>query len=181
MPLLAVNPLANNSVQYTANFTSVAPITIMVGVDSPGLYSFGQTIHVNETGIVTNSTGSFWTAFDIALIGAPSGSSIAGAGSAGPNQELFEISSFASNVVHYVGTPGLPSGASFEPGVDYVIGGTGPQVFSVQFIPIPEPTSAVLLTLEPGRSGGGGVSSGAGVRPETAWCRATPLTDSIVS
>jgi hypothetical protein len=144
----------NNAINYNAGFTSLAPITITVGVDSPGDYPFGHTIESAATsfGIITNSTGSFWTAFDISLIGAPSGSSIRGDGLSGPNQGLFGVS-FSPDLLtaHYTGNPGLTAGSSFEPGVDFTIGGTGPQTFSIQLLPhgtaIPEPGSAVLLAL----------------------------------
>jgi hypothetical protein len=146
-PLLAVNPLQKNSIEYIANFTSVAPITITVGVDGPGVYEFGHTINANETGIIANSTGSLWTAFDIALIGAPSGSMVNGAGfKVGDPLPFVSIDIIRTNV-HYYGPPPLPSGATFQPGVEYFIGGTGPQAFSIQLTPEPEPPSAVLLTL----------------------------------
>jgi hypothetical protein len=165
VPVLQVDPNHddgfNNAIDYIADFTSLAPITINVGVNSPGDYPFGQTIEAaaSSFGIMMNSTGSLWTAIDISLIGAPAGSKIQDAGSAGPNQGAFGFGVFFSPdllTAHYAGppgvaVPGVAAGASFEPGVDFTIGGTGPTTFSIQLLPhgtaVPEPGSALLLAL----------------------------------
>src|SRR5262249_21364940 len=140
------NPGFNNPIDFIADFTSLAPITITVGVGSPGDYPFGHTIEgpPSSFGILTNSTGTLWTSLDISLIGAPAGSKIHDAGSSGPNQGAFGFGvSFSPDLLtaHYAGPPGVAAGATFEPGVDFTIGGTGPQTFSIQLLPHPEPGS----------------------------------------
>jgi hypothetical protein len=138
------------ALEYTANFTSVAPIFIMIGVDGPGQYYLTSEVSAN----VTNSTGEHWSTFDFVLSGAPSGSRLAGASQSGPSfPNHFDIppsflpSPSAADIIRFSGGTGVAAGGGTSLGVTIVIGGFGPATFQVALAPnsVPEPSTVVLV------------------------------------
>ena len=139
--------VTNDSVQYSANYTSLAPIDFNLTVSGPGNYFVGTTI---ET--VTNSTGSLFPHFYAYLQDAPAGTSFNEAGwsslvfSNGPS---FLPQPFPNSTeLEFSGAPGLGSGDSTVIGVGFQIPASvsGSQSLVVLLSPtsVPEPSSLIL-------------------------------------
>jgi hypothetical protein len=146
---------------YTANFSSVAPIFITIGVDSPGQYYLTSEVSEN----VTNLTGEHWSAFEFILSGGPAGSRLAGASQSGPSSpNHFDIppsflpSPSNADIVRFSGGTGVAPGGGTSLGVTIVVGGgSGPETFQVELAAsVPEP-STIVLVLSSGLFGLGGL------------------------
>jgi hypothetical protein len=139
----------DSALDYTANFTSVAPIFVNIGVDGPGQYY----LNADVTGNVTNSTGEHWSVFDFILSAAPAGSRLGGASQSGPSSpDHFDIPpSFLPSLgaavdLRFSGGTGVAPGGGTDLGVIIVIGGSGPATFQVALTPsVPEPSVIVLF------------------------------------
>jgi hypothetical protein len=147
---LAINPSTDfppeTALDFTANFSSVAPIFIAIGVDGPGDY------WLTAPGLnITNSTGQHWVAFDFTMTEQPAGTSIDGASWNGPRfPNYFDSPTstppFFSKNIHFSGGTGVASGGSVGLGLRFLVGGSGPTTFQVELLPsVPEPGGLKLL------------------------------------
>ena len=139
---LAIDPGNASYLDFTANFTSSAPITITVGVSGSGTYLLVAPDNA-MTNNVTNSTGHRWKAFDTDVSGAYVS---AFSYSSSPWSNLSFNSPFPFTNVHLSGGTGLLSGESMYLSPGFTVNDSdGRGTFEVTLTPTPNPEPSTLV------------------------------------
>jgi hypothetical protein len=134
----------DDSIQFDANYTSLAPIDFFLTLNGTGDYFIGAPF-----GGITNSTSSTFSSFYAYLVNAPAGSTF--------NESGWEGTVFSggtslsppfpnATLTTFHGPPGLLAGGSTDIGVGFSISASGPQTVEVVLTPttIPEPSTLTL-------------------------------------
>ena len=135
---------ANDSVQFDANFTSLAPIDLTLTVNGPGMYFVGAPF-----GFITNSTSEAFPSFYAYMVGPPAGTLF--------DEASWQDAVFSNGVsflppfpntteILFSGPPGLGVGDTTSIGVGFQITATGTNTLDIVLspVPVPEPSSLVL-------------------------------------
>jgi len=131
------------------SFTSIAPIDVVIPVNSAGVYTLNEAPGPNVGNGVLNNTGLTWIDFEFMILSAPAGTTFNG-GFEGPGPgsgPRFDPPTISDSLVHFAGGTGV---APLNPlfGFNPVVSFSAPTAgtITIREIPsVPEPSTWVMM------------------------------------